>query len=165
MWNYEAQTFFQGMIGFAGFWRRLLAFVIDIAVLSLAASVIVLLLASTLLFAPNFAGILFERELARIALAVLAFLATWLYFAGFESSSSLGTIGKSVLGIAIVNLDGSKLTFSRATLRYFAKWLSLLALGVGFAMIAFDRRKQGLHDRLVGTLAILRDPFLPPPQL
>jgi uncharacterized RDD family membrane protein YckC len=58
------------------------------------------------------------------------------------------------LGIRVTDLDGGRISFGRATGRYFGKILSGLILGIGFLMAAFTERKQALHDLLAGTLVV-----------
>ena len=53
----------------------------------------------------------------------------WAYFAGMESSERQATLGKSAMGIYVTDLNGQRITFLRATGRYFAKILSGLLLG------------------------------------
>ena len=76
----------------------------------------------------------------------------WLYFALLESSSMQGTLGKKALGMIVTDLSGNRIGFGRATGRYFGKILSAIILGIGFIMVAFTERKQGLHDLLANTL-------------
>jgi uncharacterized RDD family membrane protein YckC len=38
--------------------------------------------------------------------------------------------------------------------RYLAYYLSLIAFGIGYFWVAFDTRKQGLHDKLAGTVVV-----------
>ena len=86
--------------------------------------------------------------------SVLSFIAPWLYFALMESSKFQGTIGKWALKMRVVEEEGKQITFSRATGRYFAKILSSLTLGIGYIMVAFTERKQGLHDILARTIIL-----------
>jgi uncharacterized RDD family membrane protein YckC len=79
---------------------------------------------------------------------------TWLYFAVCESSSWQGTLGKLALGIRVTDMQGAKISFPRALGRYPAKYLSALILGIGFLMVAWTQRKQGLHDLIAGTLVL-----------
>jgi uncharacterized RDD family membrane protein YckC len=85
-----------------------------------------------------------------------------------ESSPKQGTLGKMALGIVVTDMDSRRISFGRATGRYFAKILSGLILGIGFLMVAFTEKKQGLHDILAGTLVVKGSasstgPALPPP--
>jgi uncharacterized RDD family membrane protein YckC len=77
-----------------------------------------------------------------------------LYAALMESSSKQATLGKMALGVRVTDLDGNRIGFGKATGRHFAKILSALILGIGFLMVAFTQRKQGLHDMLAGTLVM-----------
>lgn len=79
----------------------------------------------------------------------------WIYFAVLESSSWQATLGKRALGIIVTDERGERLTFGRATGRYWAKWLSYLTFLVGFAMAGFTRKKQALHDVLANTLVVV----------
>ena len=81
-------------------------------------------------------------------------LVNWLYAALLESSSYQATLGKMALGLKVIALEGHRISFARATGRHFAKILSLLMFLIGFIMVGFTRRKQGLHDMLAGTLVI-----------
>ncbi len=81
-----------------------------------------------------------------------SFVGTWLYFALMEAGPMQGTLGKKVCGLIVTDLEGNRLSFLRATGRYFAKILSSMILGIGFLMAGFTARKQGLHDMAAGTL-------------
>jgi uncharacterized RDD family membrane protein YckC len=83
---------------------------------------------------------------------LLSFVVSWLYFAGSECSSAQATPGKKALGLIVSNLDRERISFGRATARYFSKLLSELTLYIGYVMIGFTAKKQGLHDMIAGTL-------------
>lgn len=122
-------------MSYAGFWKRAIALLID----GLITGAVVFLLS---LVAGN--------RMANIMDAVIG----WLYFALLESSASQATLGKRLIGIKVTDLDGNKIGFGKATVRYFAKIISGLILGIGFLMAAFTQRKQALHDMIAGTLVI-----------
>lgn len=63
-------------------------------------------------------------------------------------------VGKLVFGYRLVTADGRRLTLATAVLRYFATYLSFLALFLGFITAAFDSRKQGWHDKIAGTYVV-----------
>lgn len=69
-----------------------------------------------------------------------------------ESSSWQGTLGKKALGLRVTDLEGNRVGFGRATGRYFAKIVSGLILFIGYIMVGFTAKKQGLHDMMVATL-------------
>ncbi len=83
---------------------------------------------------------------------VLLIFGSWLYEAFMESSSYQATLGKMIFGMKVTDLNGNRISFGRATGRHFAKWLSGLILCIGYMMVGFTERKQGLHDMLAGTL-------------
>ena len=87
-----------------------------------------------------------------VVLGVLLVIVPWFYFAYLESSKNQATLGKLALRIAVTDLQGNRITFARATLRFFAKIVSVITLFVGFIIIAFTRNRQGLHDMIAGCL-------------
>jgi len=89
-----------------------------------------------------------------LALLIVAFV--WLYFALAESSAFRATPGKLVIGLKVTTHEGRRVSFLRATLRHFAKILSVLPLCFGYLLIAFTPKKQGLHDMIAGCLVVRR---------
>jgi uncharacterized RDD family membrane protein YckC len=92
-----------------------------------------------------------------IVLMILALLLIgWLYEALMTSSRRGATLGKQALGLRIIRADGARLTFGRATARYFLKYIitPLVPLFIGYLMAAFTNRKRALHDVLADTLVI-----------
>ena len=85
-------------------------------------------------------------------LFVLTVGASWLYEALMLSSSYQATLGKMIFGMKVTDLSGNRLSFVHATGRHFAKWISGMILGIGYIMVGFTARKQGLHDMIAGTL-------------
>lgn len=81
-------------------------------------------------------------------------LSSWLYYASFESSKRQATLGKQVLGLKVTDQYGCKISFWRATGRYFGKFLSRLLFCIGFLMVFFTKKKQALHDKMADTLVI-----------
>jgi len=68
------------------------------------------------------------------------------------------TPGKILIDCEIVNAkDGKPITFQQALLRYLGYFISTLALGLGFLWILWDKRKQGWHDKIAGTVVIIHD--------
>ena len=53
--------------------------------------------------------------------------------------------------LKVVDINDKKISFGKATARYFAKFLSAAIFGIGFLMIAFSKYHQGLHDMTAGT--------------
>ncbi len=128
---------------YAGFWIRLLAYIIDAFVLG--AMTFPLLRVLGMMGIGEHSG------------NVMSIAISWMYFAVFESSAWMASPGKKVLGLIVTDEQGGQLSVGRATRRYFAKILSALLLGIGFIMIAFTARKQGLHDKMFHTLVLRRE--------
>ena len=122
----------------AGFWIRLVAYIIDAILLGAITTPLAMFLVSM--------GI-GENQGNVLSIAI-----SWMYFAVFESSEWQGTPGKKAFGLVVTDEQGQRLSVGLATKRYFAKILSVLLLGVGIVMIAFTARKQGLHDKIFHTL-------------
>ncbi len=142
------------MAQYGGFWRRVLAYIIDAIIVNVAGSLVGFVVGLALGLQMQSGGADTEtfEGAAGLAGGVLGLVSSWLYFAILESSSMQGTLGKKALGMIVTDLDGGRIGFGRATGRYFAKILSGIILLIGFIMVAFTERKQGLHDMIVGTL-------------
>jgi uncharacterized RDD family membrane protein YckC len=79
----------------------------------------------------------------------------WLYHALLESSEWQATAGKKALGLAVTDLSGDKISFGRASGRYFGKMISnMIPLGVGFILAGVTEKKQALHDMIAGCLVL-----------
>ena len=149
-----------GTTVYAGFWRRVAAVLLDGLILGIVEAPITLLLVG----ADAYSEPTRMRPTSGLFTAI-----AWLYYALMESSPKQATVGKMALGIVVTDLEGRRIGFGRATGRYFAKILSVLILGIGFLMVAFTERKQGLHDLLAKTLVVkgvaptASGPPLPPP--
>lgn len=101
---------------------------------------------------------LLTRKIGLIILSdyieVTFFLFSWLYFALLESSNMRGSIGKLAQGIVVVDLNGERISFIRATIRFFSTLLSDMSIFLGYIMIIFTKHKQGLHDMIANTLVL-----------
>jgi uncharacterized RDD family membrane protein YckC len=128
---------------YAGFWRRLAAYVVDYFVV-FAGSAALALVASVAGFLPDGAP-----QWSAIVLA-----GYFLYCTLLESSRSQATLGKRALGLTVTNVRGERVGFARAALRFVAKLLSVFTLGFGFVLIAVTPRRQALHDLIAGTVVV-----------
>ena len=92
------------------------------------------------------------------AIWITIILINWLYYALLESSSEQATLGKQALGIFVTDLDGNRISFGKATGRFFCKLLSFITTSfVGCIMAAFTKKHQALHDLLAGTLVMTKN--------
>jgi uncharacterized RDD family membrane protein YckC len=152
---------------YAGFWIRVLAYLIDSLVMMAVSCPLGILLGLGVVAVggdQNSDSALFTNGFSN----VLSIVIGWLYSGLLESSSWQATVGKKVLGLKVTDLDGNRISFGRATGRYFAQILSGLICFIGFIMVAFTEKKQGLHDIMAGTLvvkgaAVMSYPEPPPP--
>lgn len=131
---------------YAGFWKRVGAALIDGIIVGAAVSVL------TALLLPGTVPL--DGMHGQPQNGALSTLAGWLYFALFESSAHQATPGKMLLGIVVTDEAGKRVGFGRASGRHFAKILSGVLLCIGFLMVAFTKKKQGLHDMLAKTLVV-----------
>ena len=151
---------------YVGFWLRFLAFLID----SILATVVIvpilslffgssesldlnLLLGSSTseqvqyLMRETFSTTSTLQSLLQLVLAALAVILFWV--------SRSATPGKMAIGAEIIDArTGGKPTTGQFIGRYFAYYISMFPLFLGFLWIAFDRRKQGWHDKLAGTVVV-----------
>ena len=127
---------------YAAFWRRFLAFLIDDLLISGVIFVILWIAVNRQSFVTGLFIVIIFR---------------WVYFAGMESSPIQATLGKIVVSIVVTDMKGARISFSRATLRYLSKILSQVLFYGGYAMVAFTEKKQGLHDKIAGTLVLMKD--------
>jgi uncharacterized RDD family membrane protein YckC len=122
---------------YGGFWVRVIASIIDGIIVGIVVGILTLT----------------TDDAARNSVSTIV---GWLYFALMESSARQATFGKSLMNLAVTDEQGQRISFLRATGRHFAKIISAIILFIGFIMVAFDSRKQGLHDKLASTLVVQR---------
>ncbi len=146
---------------YAGFWRRFISFGIDVIFVSIVVTGADAVLGFILGIDVKPPGGIQAAVRAEVRQAAGAFLGMvvnsaifWLYWALFESSALQATLGKMALGIKVTELHGNPISFSRATGRYFGKFISGLILGIGFLMAGWTEKKQALHDIMAGTLVV-----------
>ncbi len=141
----------QPRVVYVGFWRRLLAAIIDWLIVAV---VTVPLLAAIYgreygaLAREGYAG--FWDFVIQALLPVLGVILFWRYYGA--------TPGKMAVGAKIADTgSGERPRIARLVVRFVAYLVSALPLFLGFIWIAFDRRKQGWHDKIAGTVVIDED--------
>jgi len=137
---------------YAGFGKRFAAWFIDYIVLYFLGYFIQLSVISSAQLDPDF-----RKSAIKAVVVSNAFIFVWLYNSVMESSKLQATLGKMALDIVVTDIDGKRISFYQATGRYFAKLLSIIILGIGFLMIAFTDKKQGLHDKIADTLVVNKE--------
>lgn len=130
----------------AGFWVRVGASLIDTILLIVVQ------------FAIEGALGLIGGDLDELAMAMIGGLCSmvisltyYIFFTGYNGQ----TPGKMALRIQVVRTDGTPMSYGRAFLReVVGKFVSGIVLGIGYLVVAFDRNKQGWHDRIAGTYVV-----------
>jgi uncharacterized RDD family membrane protein YckC len=145
---------------YAGFWIRLAAYVIDYIVVFVAQMIIYTIFGVSMFGAasmdPEAAG-MFESTGSVLAVLITS-VGGILYYVLMESSAKQATLGKMAVGLIVTDDNGGRMSFMRALGRFFAKILSAMILFIGFIMIGFTERKQGLHDIICSTLVVKGKP-------
>ena len=143
---------------YAGFWKRVGAFMIDWIVL-FGAEILFIFIWAGFELLLNAIGL--EQNTKELVLGVLGapiyFLIPWLYYANFESSNFKATLGKQAVGIVVIDKNNNRISFGRASARFWSKILSIIILFIGFVMAAFTKEKQALHDIISSTYVINKD--------
>ena len=142
-------------VGYGGFWIRVIAFIVDGIIVRAATWPVSMIFG--LAGAGGMTGGLPHAALGLHlfgsgVVVMLVIFGSWLYEAFMLSSPYQATLGKMIFGMKVTDVDGNRISFARATGRHFGKWLSGMILGIGYIMVAFTERKQGLHDMLAATL-------------
>jgi uncharacterized RDD family membrane protein YckC len=138
---------------YAGFWIRVIAAIID----GILVQVVVFPVSFIIGMVIGVAGVATHSTGAGIQIfssgigGLFGLAAGWLYGAMIESSKYQATVGKMAFSMKVTDLQGQRLSFGQATGRHFAKILSGLTLCIGFIMVGFSEKKQGLHDMIAGT--------------
>jgi len=157
---------------YAGLGRRFVAFIVDFILISLFGIIVVAFFnqANGIMYlyyivtahAPISSLTEAGTPIAALgpivaAVGLLVIVVPWLYYAGFESSRGQATPGKVLMRLEVTDLEGNRISFGRATLRFFGKFISTLIIFIGFLMIGLTKKRQGLHDKIAGCLVLLQD--------
>lgn len=138
---------------YIGFWPRFAAFSID--------STIIVGLLSLAIFAPIM-GLMVRSGSDDIAaggiVQVLSLCISPLYFIYFTHKSQ-ATWGKRFIGIKVLSEDGHKLSLGKLILREtIGRMISMFTIYIGYIMVAFTSKKQGLHDMISDSVVVRLDP-------
>ena len=147
---------------YGGFWRRFWSYLIDRFVLGVVFTPVGFMVLAPMMATESFGWT--DTDLPAEAITALlgailtvlffALLGSWLYYALMQSSSRQATLGQLALGIRVTDLEGRRVSFARASGRYFATVLTGLTFGIGYLVMLFTARRQTLHDLIAGTLVL-----------
>lgn len=125
-------------VEYAGFWVRFAALFVDGIVLAIPMTI---------------ANVVFGKQVGGFAGSILM----WIY-AIYMLNTRQATLGKMALGLKVISTNDEELSIGRLALREIVgKILNIFTLYIGFVMIAFTSKKQGLHDMIANT-AVIYDP-------
>ncbi|HEV2298083.1 MAG TPA: RDD family protein [Candidatus Acidoferrales bacterium] len=148
-------------VAYAGFWLRFVAWIIDFVVLWIVSTFTSMIFMTSsgmrgmiLNNPPQTPEQLFAMLGSFSKLIFVNCVIQWLYYALLESSTWQGTLGKKALGLEVTDMAGRRVSFARATGRYFGKIISSIILLIGFIMAGFTAQKQALHDMMASCLVI-----------
>ena len=143
-----------------GFGPRLLATLIDSAMVGFLGFTVILVISLIVIFVNIFKPEQLFESLAPLLVVGVLILSIF-YFVGFWTGGGQ-TMGMTVLGMKVVTSDGSQLSTGKALLRYFGYILNAILLSIGFLWVAYDPKRQGWHDKIAGTLVVyVGDEFSP----
>ncbi len=134
-------------INYAGFWIRTAAALIDTLLLFIIIIPILTLIYGQAYWTGDSMGSGLWDLLLNYVLPAIAVIVFWIY--------KSATPGKMVLKLKIVDAKtGGKPSAGQLVGRYFAYYVSIIPLMLGIIWVGIDKRKQGWHDKLAGTLVI-----------
>lgn len=140
---------------YATFWQRFAGYILDTIIIVFISSSLKWAIADSIRWQyDNQMGYEETQNMAYLIWSVYMIVIRWCYFAGMESSPLKATFGKMAVGLYVTDEEGNRITFAKATGRFFGKMLSGLLLMIGYIMAAFTVKKQALHDQLCGCLVI-----------
>jgi uncharacterized RDD family membrane protein YckC len=137
-------------VRYAGFWIRVVAWIIDGIALAILTTALAPLSGGSMVTVQ---GNGYTINYAANALGTLVGL---VYFVGLWTWRGQ-TIGMMPFGLYVVSVQtGTKPDLLRSFLRYVGLIISFVVLLLGVIWVAFDGRKQGWHDKLANTLVVRR---------
>jgi uncharacterized RDD family membrane protein YckC len=157
-------------VGYAGFWLRFVAAIIDGLVIGIPlAPIYLIMILPTLRNMQDPQAMRDPAALMRIMgpsiglIVLVSMVASWLYWGLCESSKWQATLGKKALGLYVTDTDGNRATFGRTSARYFAgrfiwsiPYVGGMYLLVDAICAGVTEKKQAIHDMIAGCLVLRR---------
>ncbi|HOZ80755.1 MAG TPA: RDD family protein [Candidatus Woesebacteria bacterium] len=136
----DTPTLYQPEFGYAGFWRRFAAHWLDSLIVGIIAG------ASYSISGDD----INQSSLIAFIISVGYYLFLWVKFDG-------QTIGKKIMGVRILKETGESIDLGTGVVRFFSYYLSSLVFCLGYISAAFDKKKQGWHDKIANTIVVKTD--------
>ena len=137
---------------YAGFGKRVFASLIDTVIFS-----IIFLVIHVVFFGDSGIQFIFKDGIFQIesdggAIEQIAIIGITL----FMWVKFLGTPGKLILACHVLDAKTHQhIKPLQAVIRYLSYFVSIIPLGLGFFWILWDKKKQGFHDKLAGTVVVV----------
>ena len=147
-------------IRYAGFWIRCLAHIIDTVITEAAGLLVTLMLLGVFYLLGGVHETFWNAYNSLYVQIVegvvgLGIVIPYYVIGHFRYGT---TLGKRLFRIYVVDAKTLKpISLRQSWIRCFAYVVSYLPIGVGFLMVAFQPRKQALHDLIAGTVSIRKD--------
>ena len=154
---------------YAGFWIRFLAFLVDSVIINTVMWVMIFPLLGAIGMSfqsleelDNLDHVEFDAIWPVVisvipAITTVNLLITWMYYALLQSGPRQATVGKMAIGVIVIDVNGGRLSFARASLRYFSKIISSAIMMIGYIMAGFTPKKQALHDIIANTYVVKKE--------
>ncbi|MFZ4544626.1 MAG: RDD family protein [Saprospiraceae bacterium] len=144
-------------VTYATFWQRFAAVLIDSVVLSFFHQIIAFVFGMQMYFhideledfEPSF-----ESFYPFFYYSASYIIINACYYILMESGVRQATVGKIALGLIVTDMNGQRISPTKALIRHFSKWISGAILLIGYIMQAFDPKGQALHDKIAETLVV-----------
>jgi uncharacterized RDD family membrane protein YckC len=148
------------MYEYVGFWKRVVARIIDGCILAVPTNILYFLLSLPIAaraavdpYADSIALSFYSIIIAAIML-LFSTAAYMLYYILLWKTRQ-ATVGYMIFGAKLIDANtGGTPTTGQCVGRYFAEFLSALVFCLGYLWVAFDPQKRGWHDMLAGTLVV-----------
>jgi uncharacterized RDD family membrane protein YckC len=152
---------------YASFGRRLVASIVDGFVIGAVVTVIMILFAMVFMgMAAGSGALTRSSDVASTAaggaivmLSLIEYLVMFCLIIGYQVvciAKGGQTLGKKALGIKVVKLNGETVTMGTALMRELLGRMvaGFIPFAIGYLWMLWDKDKQGLHDKIAGTIVI-----------
>jgi uncharacterized RDD family membrane protein YckC len=142
---------------YSGFWVRGAGHIIDGVVIGLITMVVVVPLTIVLAIVSALTSSPFLQIFGQGIGSLLGLIIGFGYYI-FMTHKYQATLGKMAIGAKVQAQDGTPLSLNQIVLREtIGKLASSMTLGIGYIMVAFTQKKQGLHDIIAESVVVYTD--------
>ncbi len=142
-------------IKYAGFWIRYAAAMLDGLIIGIPSFIVLIFINIKLLNLGT--PILTVKIISQLIQLVI----TYSYFVSMTYNKG-ATVGKRLAGLVVITDDFQKLSFGKVLFREtLGKFISAIILCIGYFMAGFTEKKQALHDKMVHSVVVYKDPSKP----